>query len=312
MKTDLEYIEKTATRTLEEEKSTFGGFHYSVVGQVTAAAERYARHRDELKGRLESIGITPLAFVPTKTWGEIVGQSGLVDITLSTYSNRHNQVGIRKDGSEDMVSAVLNMVRITVALIALLPVVALTLHAVVAGLPASHQSDPAVLDFFLIGVVASIVTGVVCGFFYERFVKLWSRVYVRSVGENTVKARHLTAAVSSDSDTITDYRLPDPPEAEAEILAKLNQSVNQEQNFQRVAVAAVPEAVTLSTPVHQMVAARVTRFVMDKRAARRQKMEDWLDPIVYVTSGDAVAIVAQFGEFPIEKEVVDRVVGLEL
>lgn len=34
----------------------------------------------------------------------------------------------------------------------------------------------------------------------------------------------------------------------------------------------------------------------------------WLDPIVYVVEGRAVAIIAQFGDFPIEKEVIKEVI----
>lgn len=42
------------------------------------------------------------------------------------------------------------------------------------------------------------------------------------------------------------------------------------------------------------------------REARAKALRD--DPIIYFEQGCAVAIVAQFGDFPVEKEVVDRIV----
>lgn len=47
----------------------------------------------------------------------------------------------------------------------------------------------------------------------------------------------------------------------------------------------------------------------DERQWEREQRAIRRDPILYLSMGSAVAIIGQFGDFPIEKEIVDRVAG---
>ena len=51
----------------------------------------------------------------------------------------------------------------------------------------------------------------------------------------------------------------------------------------------------------------------EERDERIQKQIDWMlhDPIVYIERGPVTAIIAQFGPFPVEKEIIDRITAAE-
>lgn len=74
---------------------------------------------------------------------------------------------------------------------------------------------------------------------------------------------------------------------------------------------AVYEAVAFADGTVEAVSRALKRDL--EREQREREFREWLknDPIVYVEHGDATAIVAQFGEFPIEKEVIDRVTSVD-
>lgn len=70
-------------------------------------------------------------------------------------------------------------------------------------------------------------------------------------------------------------------------------------------VAAVPEAIRFDQSISSIFFSHVIEQVRYEEALRR-------DPIVYVEQSPATAILAQFGDFPIERELVDRVVAAQL
>ncbi len=98
--------------------------------------------------------------------------------------------------------------------------------------------------------------------------------------------------------------LPTPP---ADVVATLLKARTLALN-----VAAVPEAVRfVQSPTELYTSATVNP--QDEWARRQGYADyaDWVkrDPIVFHDHGTASAIIAQFGDFPIEKEVVDMVVA---
>lgn len=91
--------------------------------------------------------------------------------------------------------------------------------------------------------------------------------------------------------------LPTPPEDVVETL------IRAERARLPLQVAAVGEAIRLR---HDVVS------VFTEARARQieaERLEASRDPIIYVKEGSAVAIVAQFGDFPIEQEVIREVVN---
>lgn len=100
--------------------------------------------------------------------------------------------------------------------------------------------------------------------------------------------------------------LPTPPQDVAEILCKVQALP--------LKVAAVAEAISFAETPRQLK----DREAVLRRAGRPHweragysSYQEWLEkcPIVFTEHGDAAAIVAQFGTFPIEKQVVDTVVA---
>lgn len=98
-------------------------------------------------------------------------------------------------------------------------------------------------------------------------------------------------------------QLPDPPADIADILCKA-------QGFP-LTVAAVPEAIRLAEKPSELL--RTATSNPKDLWAQEQGYDDyadWLkrDPIIFTEHGTATAVIAQFGEFPIEQEIVDRAV----
>lgn len=91
--------------------------------------------------------------------------------------------------------------------------------------------------------------------------------------------------------------LPMPPADIAQTLLKMDSRVP-------LKVAAVADAVAFKeTP------SEIMRNVVAAREAIERQLRE--DPIVYYDGGIATAIIAQFGDFPIEKEVVQRVLSAQ-
>ena len=98
--------------------------------------------------------------------------------------------------------------------------------------------------------------------------------------------------------------LPDPPEAVATILCKAQALP--------LKVAAVAEAISfVEKPSEIVKRSSVNPKDLWAQAQGYEDYKDWVkrDPIVFYECGTATAIIAQFGDFPIEKEVVDAVMA---
>jgi hypothetical protein len=98
-------------------------------------------------------------------------------------------------------------------------------------------------------------------------------------------------------------RLPTPPEDVVETLKKI-------AVLPGIKVAAEPGAVGFSKSPTEIIAERMREeWEEEAREAARIRA---LDPIIYLEEGPAVAIVAQFGDFPMEKALVDAVVSRQI
>ena len=96
---------------------------------------------------------------------------------------------------------------------------------------------------------------------------------------------------------------PDPP---AEVAQRL---VAAARTGLPMRLAVVGEAIAFKESVADvLIGERRAHWEMEESRYQALKL---LDPIVYIVEGTAVAIIDQYGDFPIEKEVIERVINSE-
>lgn len=101
------------------------------------------------------------------------------------------------------------------------------------------------------------------------------------------------------SKTPVRINLPVPPDDVVDVLCRVRDMEPK--------TAAVPEAISFADGAATVIARHHQARVEAERKER--EYQEWLknDPIVYVEKDGATGIVAQFGDFPIEQEVVEAV-----
>jgi len=120
----------------------------------------------------------------------------------------------------------------------------------------------------------------------------------------TLFPHHASAEVSrtlfsaSHAVTFATLVLPDPP---ADVVATLVKAADAKVPMK---VAAVADAVSFKESPSQIAG----NYIAEQEAIARRLRDD---PIIYTELPHATAILAQFGDFPIERELVDRVVSAE-
>lgn len=99
--------------------------------------------------------------------------------------------------------------------------------------------------------------------------------------------------------------LPNPPQDVVETLLKVQK--------RKLSVTAVPDAISFAETREQIWQGRGTPKDIWAREQGYEDYADWVkrDPIIFTEEGNAAAIIAQFGDFPIEKELVDKVVNAD-
>lgn len=199
------------------------------------AIEEFITDRKHVRGKLELLGIKPLAIVPTKAWVRLCGDAGLIcfqpDSSGKVAINRN---AIRRYSSAKTVEAAANAdyVRFVRTLLA-------------------SERNPAATEWIVYPTVI----------------------------------------------------LPTPPQEIVDILVKA-------RGLSPLKTAAVPEAIRFAeTPTEIYNYAATDPKDIWARQQGYADYKDWVkrDPIVYHEHGTATAIIAQFGDFPIEKKVVEIV-----
>jgi len=102
--------------------------------------------------------------------------------------------------------------------------------------------------------------------------------------------------VSVDGSFRATLVMPEPPADVAEVLRKAGDLP--------LKVAAVAGAIAFKETPSELYSRVLAARVAELRALRD-------DPIIYYECGEATAVLAQFGDFPVEKQVVDRIVTAE-
>lgn len=216
--------------------------------------ETFVSDRKKVRDSLQTLGVTPLAVLPTVAWTEICQQTKL----FRFQPDKNGMVGVNR-------------------------------HNLNTGLPAARP--------------ATLVDKVLERKPRNGTPEELAEAFAKDDWEGFLLLCFPNYSDSQSNDLTTKLVLPTPPADVAAILLKAQSRA--------LKVAAVPEAVRLGDSPGALAAkARYTARDNWARAQGYEDYADWVkrDPIVYTEQGTATAIIAQFGEFPIEKMVVDMVV----
>lgn len=318
MKTTLEYIDEVANSTASKPKARqneFAGFRFREVTETLSEnAKTYAKDREALRGRLSKIGVEPLAMVPLAWWNDVLKKS---DLVVTDASDR-GMVGFTSQTAREIVTAAKSFMAFSfLASMILAFVGTASLSYFAGGNPLFVGQQPAMILGLLTTMGFGIALGIVSFLLKKVFFRIAVAFVIASYGRNLIRDKMKFGDVGN---CVCDYLLPTPTPEAAEVLTKLNNNTRHGKASwdsngslfytNEIGIAAIPEAFSLSvSPVQMVCDWEADRAIRDAEA---RALAARLDPIVYVTSGKAVAIVAQFGDFPIEKEIVDQAVQADL
>ncbi len=270
------------------------------------AVANYRSHREAAKYTLDKANITPLALLPKAAWDAICSATGL-------YQLAPDHEGAVKASTWPYIQR-LNRLSVPIS-ICLWALPILLGGWGIYSLCHSHYSTPtqvlgtigmvvAIIIHFCLGLATSESEGPYMKVppLVEKLL-LWLR-YRHMTDFQAVKMFFPNNSESRNG-TLVGLSLPEPPTDVAETLLKAHKA-----NI-RLKVALVPEAISFTETPYQILTRDHQARVKEKERQRELAREFKNDPIAYYEVGSAVAIIAQFGDFPIEKEVVDRVVNSE-
>lgn len=291
MKTNLAYVEEAFERSLAsplKSVETIGGFQFEKREPVSE--KRVASYREAaalIKKTLADADVTPLAVVPSQWWKALLRETG-----LCVVGAEQDSVGIdfpplsKISGWAAFMQFALGVVMGGV--LGDLSIIACD------HFWGPYGGGPFTLSMVPI-VVLSVFSAIRSGRMMVRLacaIAFWSEKSRRRVLNFDVNSMWSSARLG--------FRLPTPPEDFREMLLKLR----ARGLLSHAKYAAELRAFQFSPSVADRAAERI---LDDRVEARRRFFETMADPICYVEINGAVAVVGQFGDFPIEKEVVDRV-----
>lgn len=283
--------------------------------------EEYTTDRARLERRLEDLDLVPLAILPTRAWRRICFEANLYrlqpteDGRVAASSSMLNETYRQRYLSSESSVACSNWGT-------LLGAVSIIASSVGFGLFLNSWEA-----FWLCGaasIIPSCILGWATGAIAEKVLE--NRIAQDSLlrqraFENlpvSKQCEHLFPGKISprDSKMMIGIKLPEPPIDVAEILLKARRL--------DLKVAVTSEAICFTESFHQMFLDEDARVRKEKarlaeeaqrrfqaQVEERRRAAILADPIVYYEHGAAVAILAQFGDFPIEQAVVDMVMNSE-
>lgn len=290
----------------------------------------HATYRQDVGVLKERLGDIPyLAIVPDKAWQAIVAETGLIRLA----PDKNGAVRISEEplqNIEEKASARAVQFPLTVRIFGLVATIAaVVLVFAVEGLGAWVTG-------LLTLAVGSLLTYVLGSLAHLSVIsETKSRgAFVKPAVLASIEKGILNSMFSVPFSRVSKLLWPNgvEPRSRLTLRIKLPPAPAEEKAIlERVALkglptelAVVPEAITLvDDPVSVYIGDREHRYVevadrirsgiLADAKARREAWERaiaaWRDPIVTTTHGTAVAVLVQYGEYPIEKEVVDRVIN---
>jgi len=279
---------------------------------------QYRSHREEVAAELDKLGITPLAIVPKNAWERICTTSGLFRLE----PNENGNVGISTELLNKFENRADHLLNGSIPLATwLIPTgVSGVCFALAFNWPwwGTGLATFAALVVFAIATLCIFISGDLSetspGWKHvawrKKLVRLQIRRFCKQPWEQVLKGFFPNGA-SESGNLQARVVLPEPP---AEVLAKLVKAKGL-----KLKVAAVAEAIAFADAPGKILRREHDR-VVEQREHDRPKgyrgyasYEEWREkcPIVYHEHGSAVAVIAQFGDFPVEQRVVDEVVNSE-
>lgn len=262
----------------------------------------FEAERDELAGKLYRLGVVPLAILPKAAWNRICDETGLFRVVPD------------KDGRILISDALVDKGREFANRMFAICALGLMVDGAAGGGYWAYQSS---WGWWSIagGLIGAVVAYFIVGFITDRMEtvteRLFTRMYLRAKARRpwAQLLRDLlpNATSPAESNITAKVVLPEPPASVVATLLKLK--------AWPLKVAAVAEAITFADPPGKILLRAYDRDI-ERRERERSKgyrgyasYEEWLEkcPIIYTEHGSTVAVVAQFGDFPIERAVVDKV-----
>lgn len=258
----------------------------------------YALNRAKLIDDLGKADIPVLATLPVAVWNKICTASGLLQFAPTQHGRVH--VGNIADLAKQMYATAENITGTTV-MVAMFAII---------GAMLSHFLPPAthILDWILFsclvamgGTIASIFTYGIG--FYSKIENAIFKLLVKRHGEIGLMK---LVRFHSNGYQNTQLILPNPPEQVREVLFKAFEKYT-------LKVAAVAEAVSFNPSLSDLViASNDSRRSEEARQAEQRRLDRLLDPIIYTEQDGVVAVIAQFGDFPVEQALIDRLIAEEV
>ncbi len=262
---------------------------------------QYRQDRDSVRGKLAECGVEPKAILPLRAWERICDRTGLY---------RFSPIGdeVRLDPGK-FLQEVRRSTEIKMKVFNFLSRLLIVCQCIyVLSLPFAFGIGTA--SFFWASVGA-IVACLFLWFFESGQIEANEQGIKRRVENSTVRkwvAKHQENGTictqlwpnfrESENGPTIRISFPDMP---ADVAARV---LAAERTGLTLQVALVREAITFKESVSAVLLS-YRDYLME--VARLEALNR--DPIIYVTVGSAVAIVDQFGEFPIEKGVMNEVIS---
>lgn len=275
--------------------------------------KNYERHRGYLNEELERAGVSPLAFLPKAAWNRICSEAGLYQLEPDSkgkiLGNTKRLYESYVLHYEDNRSILDNGLFSTLCFLgSLAPITSI---CVIMGWGWWHGW---VLGIFL-GVISGIVAASVgdkVGSARAKANQLRIRnerkqIFDQLSHRDKVASLFGGGEIPPEDRMLIGITLAQPPIDVADILLTTRSFT--------LKVAIAPEAIGFKRSFIQMfLDDHARRCKLDSSQGQDQAvlpLRAGLGPIVYIERGEAVAILAQFGEFPIEQSVIDQVVNSE-
>lgn len=282
--------------------------------QRREAAKTFRKDREILQKELAELEVTPLGFAPQKAWDYICHESGLYRLRFDKqgrtrakkpYHPSHESLWVIPAGLALIVLACAFTYGTTVGT-----------HWVATAL--GIGSDPAMFGAGVLGFAALMFS------FMTLLLSDWTEGGALSYGvvnwfeRQTMKVRlafmdHKTqvksvfptgASLSNYSGMELAVTLPEPPADVAATILKL-------QGRDDIEVVAEADAIAFTPPLKEQALGAMSVDHAVRMAAAKERAALRADPIITIRKGSAVALVAQFGDFPIEEKVFSEAVATD-
>lgn len=283
--------------------------------------ELYRRDRGEIEAKLKEAGVEPLAILPKRAWETICEQANLYCFTPKGETVRAN------------VSALITNIENDIESTAFKTVFRRRLVGFVLGAALSIYGWTQFSEWQLVGPALTSLFALVCairaaGLYLgdtnvevdrrrqAHTTNVLQKITTASMRRRLQKMKRNKTLFSllwpDRVDTLQGIAiaiaLPDPP---ADVQQTLKSMLHTKLPLH---LALVSDAIGISDQLITMMTQSIRDRGHERQEAnrlqeerRRESIKN--DPIVYMEHGSAIAIVAQYGNFPIEKQVVHQVMN---